>query len=64
MLIELVQMSIAFGLLTIGLWLYSLTKPARPRTIVRWATPVWARWASALVTLSVDVLGKRRQLPS
>jgi len=63
MLIEAIQMSMALGLFAIGVWLYSLTKPARPRTIIRLATPVWVRWASSLVILTANVFGKRRQLP-
>jgi len=60
MLIEVIQMSMALGLFAIGVWLYSLTKPARPRKLVRVTTPIWASWASSLLIFVTNFSGKRR----
>lgn len=64
MLIEMVQASLAIILLAMGVWLYSMTKPARPRKVVQLAAPSPMRWRTTLVTLAISIVGKRGQIPS
>ena len=51
MMIELVQMTLALGLFTIGAWLFGFTKIAQQRQLVRSPQPVWVRWVGSVLAI-------------
>jgi hypothetical protein len=51
MVMELVQMTLALGLFTIGSLLFGFTKIARQRQLARSTQPVWVRWVGSVLAL-------------
>jgi len=48
---ELVQMTLALGLFTIGALLFGFTKVARQRQLARSTQSVWVRWVGNILTI-------------
>ena len=51
MVMEVVQMTLALSLFTIGAWLFGFTKIARQRQLVRSTQPVWVRWVGSVLAI-------------
>lgn len=61
MIVELVQMTLAIGLLGVGIVLFGITQLARQGTVINLKLPVWARWGVS-VCLFLMVIGGLIQL--
>lgn len=56
MILELLQMTVAVGLFTVGLLLFAMIHLAQGGRTLRLAPPIWVRWAVGLLVLAIVVV--------